>query len=289
MADPALQQKETPETAALRQEYAKKLEAGGLELPPLPRVAQQVLALASSDSADAAELARLIQEDQSLAGHVFRYANSTSFMARHPIRTLQQAVARMGMALISEVALAVSVRGKVFSAPGFEETVARLWHHAAASGTWGKEIARLRRRNVESAYLCGLLHNIGKPIALQDLSGLGRSLGLEPAHDSILALLEEFHTQVGMKAAEQWGLPAQVTASIGYFQRYEEAPSFGEEATITYCADLLADWSLDPDTVSEDDIGTDPVMQALNFYPTDVQELLGKAGGVAEMVEAMLI
>ncbi len=289
MADPALQPREPSEVTILRDAFERKLKEDALELPPLPRVAQQVLALTSSDQADAAKLARLIQEDQSMAGHILRYANSTAFMSRNPIQTLQQAVARMGMSMISEVAVAVAVRGKLFSAPGFETTTARLWHHAAAAGAWGKEIARIRRRNVESAYLCGLLHDIGQPIVLQDLAALCKSLKLHVEPHVLIELIETYHVTIGVKAAEQWGLPGQVISSIMFSGQYADAHSFREEATITYCADLLADWSIDPESLAEDEFRANPVIQALNFYPTDVNDLLGKAEEVTEMVEAMLV
>jgi HD-like signal output (HDOD) protein len=289
MADPALQPRKPSEVELLRNIFEQKLEEDALELPPLPRVAQQVMALTSSDQADAAELARVIQEDQSMAGHILRYANSTAFMARNPIQTLQQAVARLGMAMISQVAVAVAVRGKMYSAPGFEETIARLWHHAAASGAWGKEVARIRRRNVESAYLCGLLHNIGKPIVLQDLSAICKSRQLRVGHQALIELMETCHTEIGIKAAEQWGLPGQVVASIRHHRNYADAPSFGEEATITHCANLLADGSIDPESFHEDEFRVNPVIQALNFYPNEVDDLLDKAEGVKEMVEAMLV
>ena len=42
---------------------------------------------------------------------------------------------------------------------------------------YAKEIARLRRSNVEGAFLCGLLHDIGKPVLLQTLVDIQRSFG----------------------------------------------------------------------------------------------------------------
>ena len=55
----------------------------------------------------------------------------------------------------------------VFRVPGYEPVLNQLWRHALASGAFAKEIARVRRLNVESAFLCGLLHSVGKPALLQ--------------------------------------------------------------------------------------------------------------------------
>ena len=63
-------------TEKLEQALVKKLDAGEVELPLLPQVASQVMALAADATADAAKLSSLIHQDQALAAHVLRIANS---------------------------------------------------------------------------------------------------------------------------------------------------------------------------------------------------------------------
>ena len=38
----------------------------------------------------------------------------------------------------------------------------------------------MRRANVESAFLCGLLHEVGKPVLLQLIVDVARELGGKP-------------------------------------------------------------------------------------------------------------
>ena len=59
---------------------------------------------------------------------------------------------------------------------GRERRIKTLWAHSAAAGAWAREIARLRRMNVESAFLIGLMHDIGRPVLLQLVSDLAREL-----------------------------------------------------------------------------------------------------------------
>lgn len=125
--------------------------------------------------AEAAKLAELIHQDQALAAHVIRIANSPAYMTRNPVVSLQHAVSMLGMNLMSELAFSASIKGSAFKVPGWDDEVKSLWHYSLASGAYAKEIARMRRFNVESAYLCGLLHGIGRPVVLQTLVALSRN------------------------------------------------------------------------------------------------------------------
>src|SRR5262245_30521979 len=71
--------------AALDAAVAERLASGKLDLPLLPRVASQVIALVGDAKADANQLAALIHRDPALAGHVLRIANSPAYMPKMPI------------------------------------------------------------------------------------------------------------------------------------------------------------------------------------------------------------
>src|SRR4029077_2368798 len=159
----------------LRTAVAHRLATGELSLPMLPRVASQVVALVGSPTTDANRLSELIHRDPALAGQVLRIANSPAYMPRMPIVSLQQAVSRLGLNAVTEIAFAASVQSGVFRVPGWEPMLNQLWRHALASGAFAKEVARTRRLNVESAFLCGLLHAVGKPALLQVITDVGKS------------------------------------------------------------------------------------------------------------------
>ena len=89
--------------------HLDSLTENQIEVPMLPDVANQVLVLSNDPDSDAAQLAKLIQSDQSLAGHVMRIANSAAYTPNASMVSLQQAVARLGMNLITEIALAASL------------------------------------------------------------------------------------------------------------------------------------------------------------------------------------
>ena len=113
----------------LEQTFVLQIDAGEMELPLLPHAASQVMALASDPSADAAKLSSLIHQDQALAAHVLRIANSPAYMPRSPVVSLQLAVDMLGITLLSESDFTASLKSGAFNVPGHEDDVKRLWLH----------------------------------------------------------------------------------------------------------------------------------------------------------------
>ncbi|MDH5498319.1 MAG: HDOD domain-containing protein [Nitrospira sp.] len=271
----------------LEQSLIQKIETGELELPLLPQAASQVMALASDPAADAAKLSALIHQDQALAAHVLRIANSPAYMPRSPVVSLQHAVAMLGITLLSEIAFTASLKSGAFKAPGHEEDVKRLWRHSLASGACAKEVARMRRVNVESAYLCGLLHEIGKPVVLQTATALAQTQRLTLEKAILSGWIDGYHSRVGTLIAEKWGLPKQVATAIQYYDDYDHAGSFRQECLLTCASDRLASHMLAPEDMSDESLRTQPVFAELNLYPNDIDQLLTKKDQVLAVVNAL--
>ena len=266
---------------------AHKLEAGDLELPLLPQVASQVMALTSDPSADAAKLSSLIHQDQALAAHVLRIANSPAYMPRSPVVSLQHAVAMLGINLLSEIAFTASLKSGAFQVPGYEDEVKLLWRHSLASGAFAKEVARARRVNVESAFLCGLLHEIGKPVVLRTVTNIAREQKIVSDKPLLQLLIEGHHSRVGCIVGEKWGLPKQVIEAIQYYAEYDHAPSFRQECVLTCVADRLATHLLSPDDMPEEILRDHPSFSELNLYPNDIDQLLKSKDKVLTIVNSM--
>ena len=194
----------------LRTEILDQLEQGNLDLPLLPQVANQVLMVADDPNADASKLSSLIQKDQALAGQILRIANSPAYLPRSPIVSLQQAIAWLGLNMLSGIAFSVSVQSGVFNIKGYENEVKGLWRHALTTGLYGKEIARKIRHNVENAFLCGLLHAIGKPVLLHLILSMTKNSETKPSWAVMEQLMNECHISIGNKLAECWKLPTPV-------------------------------------------------------------------------------
>src|SRR5258708_10277411 len=267
--------------AAIRAAVAERLATGTFDVPMLPQVASQVGMLASSADADAARLSALIHRDPVLAGHVLRIANSPAYMPRMPIVSLQQAVARLGLQTVAEIAFAASVQSGVFRVPGYESVLKQLWRHALASGAFAKEIARARRSNVESAFLCGLLHAVGRPAMLQLCTDAAKALRLTLTPSRVFTLLDDGHQAVGTIIAAKWELPKPVVAAIAHYADYRQAKGFEHDAMVTCLADRLATYLTVEGAFDDKSVRDSAVFADLNLYPDDVSALLAKKDSVA--------
>ena len=271
----------------VRTALEERIQSGKLDLPLLPGVASQVLAEGFDSDSDIRRLSDLIHRDQAIAGHVLRVANSAAYSPGSPIVSLQQAVMRLGFSQLREIVVAVAMKSRVFQAPGYESEVARLWQHSAGAAAFAKEIARMRRRNVEGAFLCGLLHDVGKPILLLALVDLQKELKQPADRDAVIAAATELHTRVGSLLAERWSLPAQVAESIAFHHNHEAAPTSREAAALTLLANRLSHHVVPPSDLDELQTRDHPVFAELNLYPDEVDALLAKREEVLKFVEAL--
>jgi HD-like signal output (HDOD) protein len=271
----------------VEQALVDRIDKERIDLPVFPQVAGRVMALAADPSADAARLSALIHQDQSLAAHVLRIANSPAYMPRSPIASLQHAVAMLGISQLSEIAVTVSLKSGAVKIPGHEEEIRQLWRHALASGAYAKEIARMRRYNVESAYLCGLLHAVGKPVVLKTVTTIATEMHIPLEPGVIHSFLDGYHARVGSLIAAEWALPTQVAETIAYYRIYEQAPSHKQEVMMTCLADRLATFILVPDSFDDSTLRDHGVFADLNLYPNDIDTLLSHKDKVLNLVEAM--
>lgn len=264
-----------------------RLRDGELDLPLLPQVATEILGLARAPDVDAARLADVLQRDQSLAGHVLRLANSASYAARVPIVSLPQAISRLGLVALRDMVVAVAVRGKVFAVNGCADIVEPMWRHALATAYWAKEIARARRSNVEAAFLCGLLHDVGSPVVLQAILDVQRQRSVLYTRPVLDRAILHFHGIVGGALVAGWNMPPVVAEAIFYHHDYAGLEHPNEAVMLTHLADRLATWmgagdlgTHAPET--EASIAAAPVLDGLNIYPDELTQLFGQRQRITE-------
>ncbi len=274
----------------IAEQLSADLSNRALEVPLLPSIVTQVLSFSLDDAANAARLADLIQQDQGLASHMLRVVNSAAFRGSTEIVALQQAIARLGMERIREIALTVSLKGTLFNSEAYACELDATWKHALRTGLWAKEISRAVRKNVEVAYLCGLLHNVGEPLLINRIAALDTSL--EGAQ--VQALLDAFGRDAGVILADEWALPAAVTLAITFQDRLSEAKNAQDLVATVDAAKYLArlleeieDAERAAETISVESVLERAELQHLNFYPDDVEALFGHISRVNEVVAGM--
>ena len=264
-------------TEPMRDRIQARIARGDVPIPVLREVARRVIELADDPNASASELSALVHRDPALAAHVLRIVNSAAFAGQASITSLQQAVARLGMARLRDIAVAVSVSG-AFKSRSHKTFLRKVWTRSLARATWAREVARQGRRSVETAFVCGLLEDIGVPVALQ--------LAAEEEQDTSEAWLEDWSGPLGLEVIEAWRLPGAVGACIAYADDPDQAGELAWDVWTVVLADALvaATESRRPDfgPVRDHD-----AVVALNLYPEDLDALFERAERVMDAVRAM--
>jgi HD-like signal output (HDOD) protein len=244
-------------------------------IAPLPRVCAQLAELTAQQVTDAAQLSRLIQSDPALAGEIIRLANSPALRPRTAIVSLQQAVSWLGVAEVRNIAMAVMLRGEVFTAPGHEPQTEELWQEAWLAGLWAKEIARERRKHVEGAFLAALMHRTGAALALKILSRFEAQRRERLDARTFGDLVVEFEPALGRLLMNTWLLPKDVQDAACDWRNYRESAQSDLAGTV-HAAHLLAAHTLHAELVTEEMVIESPVFEQLGVFPDDRRHMLAK-------------
>ena len=267
-------------------DYLSESLAGPQTIAPLPRVCAQLAQLTAQQATDASQLARLIQSDPALAGEIMRVANSPALRPRSAIVSLQQAVSWLGVAEVRNIAMAVMLRGEVFVAPGHEPESEELWREAWLAGLWAKEVARERRKHVESAFLAALMHRTGAALALKILSRFEYERRTVMDAHTFGDLVVEFEPAFGRLLMNSWLLPEDVQQAASDWRncgRELRESSHRDLAATVHAAHLLATHTMHPQLLDENEVIESPVFEQLGVFPDDRRRMLAKRDQVRSM------
>jgi HD-like signal output (HDOD) protein len=275
----------------LRQALAERIERGALELPVLNQAATRVATLCNEPDAEPRELAETLSRDPALAGHVLRVSNSSTYAPVQPIVSLQQAISRLGMVTLGQIAFAVAVGERVFAVPGHESWARELWRHSALCAGWSREISRVRRRNGETTFLCGRIHDVGLPILVQAAADLLRKTGSDAPRELLEPIVFDLHGAAGARLAEAWKMPEAVSETMLHHHDLGPKLKHPEDVRTVALADVLAHWS-----VEHHDEGTPAgverlrgleLLEQLGLYDDELETLLARREHVLEFAGAL--
>lgn len=266
-------------------------------LPPMPEITRRLFALRNDPLASVDDLAELVRLDPGLAAQVLRYARSPLFAYRGRLETVEEAIGRvLGFDTVLNMALGLSI-GQGFPLPD-PGPLGRLsfWRHsvyaAALSQTLAKAMPSALRPTPGSAYLIGLLHNIGI-VALGQLAGeeyryLNAMMASDPQleiGDCETGLVDERytpwlrlgHAELGAEMLAAWGFSAELVTAA----RQHHNPHYqGEHAVAAHLA-LLVDRLL-----SQIGVAADVREQHLPFTSLSLLEL--SAERVGEVLQTVV-
>lgn len=197
---------------------------GGLtSLPSLPPLYHRLMALIDNEQATTAEIAAVINEDIAMAAQLLRLVNSSYFSLNRRIVTIHEAVNYLGLDILRHLVLARHIFSITENAQREEYRLDELWQHSLCTATLAMTIAEYISNDPtigSSAYLAGLLHEIGKLILINALPDqyqeiLRRCTEQGRRQSEVeLELLGSHHAFIGGYLTSLWGLPHPITEAI---------------------------------------------------------------------------
>ncbi|MHC4079603.1 MAG: HDOD domain-containing protein [Planctomycetota bacterium] len=239
-----------------------KLVNKTLELPTLPEVLIKLNQIIAEPESTADDVAKVISTDPAVSTNILRIVNSAYYGLQVRVSSINLAVSIRGFSMIKKVALKAAVfsmfaRRKQNKCKHFDP--AAFWKHSIFTGVaakvLGAESTRFRDHHGEDLYICGLLHDIGKIILLENEEEKYTHLLAQAAQNSRPELDVETqmlgfnHADVGSVLAIKWFLPEDLTIAIRYHHAPAKDPFQKSLSSLIHLADRLAWNSSYPSTV----------------------------------------
>jgi HD-like signal output (HDOD) protein len=214
------------------------------DLPPLPEILINLERKVNDPDCDVMEISGIIESEPVLSGRLIQLSNSVLFGGgRENTEDLNDAVMRLGVKMVLDMAYSLKLPG-LFSKPkGLNQLL--FWTHSLGVAYLTRSLAymvKISQEEIEFAYLCGLMHDIG--IAVFDHlipEEYKEFLGTIKSSDITLAENEAetfgiTHAELGARFIKKWwpvspGLVEAITI-------HHDSP--GKSGNVKHIAHLLA-------------------------------------------------
>ena len=189
-------------------------------MPAAPVILNKALKLTSDLQSNIDDISKNISADQTLSAKVIRMSNSPIFGRVAKISTLSEAIKVLGFEQVKSIIITAST-AKMFQSGPQAEIANILWKHSLATALGARLVVKkYGGLDKEEAYLCGLLHDIGKLVLLQTAPNV---------YNKIIAIVKETnlpsikvegkelgfnHVNVGQVLLSMWQFPSNLTAQI---------------------------------------------------------------------------
>jgi putative nucleotidyltransferase with HDIG domain len=242
-----------------------RLASDKLAIPAIPAAAAKCLRLLKTDDFSTKALTAMLEQDPVLAARVVRVGSSAAYAGAgsEPV-TITSAVVRMGTQRLRSLVVEASTQALFESrdrriAGSFKE----LLEHSLAVAILARDLAAVSGQSdvAETAYLCGLLHDIGKVVVAslmleaEKMIGQSRPGQTWVGSDDWLSTIDRCHRAVGVRLCEKWGLPEGVTHAVRDCAEYDSTDRLSAANFVRFGNALAKREGVYPGAVDEGVVG----------------------------------
>ena len=168
------------------------------------------------DEPDLKLIEQLIIDDQSLSSNILKLSNSSLYSGLVQIKTVRNAIIRLGMAEIMHV-VCIDINNNLFSSPDkqIDELMKKLWSHSVACAYGAAMLASTLECGVvrEEAFSAGLFHDIGKLLILKVIEKKKKYYKvLDMPEEDLMESINKLHALQGQLLMERMKLPIMYPA-----------------------------------------------------------------------------
>ncbi len=193
------------------------------DLPAIPEMAVEVLRMMDDPFVDMADVTEVIKRDPAMTAKILRVSNSPYYGMKQHVGTLKLALVILGVQEVRNIVLGVSVFDTLRDGMQTGLVPETFLRHSFLVGGLSRKLGATLRMGIQGeAFVCGLLHDIGKLVLLRQLKTLYAHV-LKSTGGHTLKLCEAETAQYGFThadaaaaLAERWNFPKTLTDAIHF-------------------------------------------------------------------------
>ncbi len=204
-------------------ELAHELSSGQVQLPSLPDVVVKIRRLLEQKNCDFDSVAQVVNADPMLVSRLMVFANSAAYnTSGENVTSVEAAISRLGFELVRNTAISLAIKQLFLGEK--HKAIARHVRNLWAGSMQLSSLAHALAENHEdidedTAYLCGLMHHVGKLYILTKAKDYPEFLGNAGA---LQLVIDEWHGKIGKSILETWGFPAEICESVDPGENLDE-------------------------------------------------------------------
>lgn len=225
-------------SATLCEELLAVFDDPNYRPPPLPEVALELMSMGGREDTNVGDVVALLERDEMLAATVLRLVGSPIYAGRTGIRSLKEAVVRLGVRGVRDAVFEAALRRGVFVTGEYGDTMATIARHSTITAYITRIVCRRAAIDQDIAFICGLLHDVGFAgllLAVTHMEGAGA-----PSLAKLWKDLDSLHEHASHILATRWSLPAPLVEVVGHHHHLHTGPCATLAAAVRL-ADHLAE------------------------------------------------
>ncbi len=192
------------------------------ELPAMSANVQELITLSHSSRSAAYDLSKVVLKDYSLTNKVLQVVNSAYYSIGRTISSISKAVTIIGFDAVRDLAMAIALFEDFLKSGVEKDEISKILTRSFLSGLQAREIVVRQSMNLipEEAFICSLLHHLGKIITCIYMPDVYKKIELELRKGRQLDEVTRSYldgltySELGVEIARFWNMSEKIISSM---------------------------------------------------------------------------